>query len=82
MALKLCVEQLYDLSYVAYNSDEFDGAPDAGPQMVGYGKTAEEAKAEFMDLWLEREAERDMKAALARAKVWDGMLDTLFGRKA
>jgi hypothetical protein len=29
--------------FTAYLPDEYDGAPDAGPQLVGHGKTRAEA---------------------------------------
>jgi hypothetical protein len=66
--------------YATYNESEYDGAPDAGAQMIGYGPTEADARADFMDLWLERESERDVKRAVQLAKVWDGFLDRLFSR--
>lgn len=66
--------------YYCINDDEYDGAPDAGPQMIGYGPTAEAAKADFMDKWMERESERDCARAVKFAKTFDGILNKLFGR--
>ena len=65
--------------YAVYDADEYDGAPDAGAQLVGYGATPEEAKADFMDKRLERESERDVNRAIRHAKVWDSFLERLFG---
>lgn len=67
--------------WACYNSDEYDGAPDAGAQMVGYGPTEEAAKADFMDQWLEREADRDMKNAAKHAAHWDAFFEKLLGMK-
>lgn len=33
--------------WCTYDADSYDGAEDAGPQAVGYGKTQEEAIADF-----------------------------------
>lgn len=77
--MKIRVDLQYDNSYAAYDENEYDGAPDAGPQLVGFGKTEEEAKADFMDQRMEREAERDCKRAIAQAKVWDQVMTKLFG---
>lgn len=68
--------------YVCINEDEYDGAPDAGPQMVGYGPTEEAAKADFMDQWLEREADRDIKQAAKHATYWDAFFERLLGMKS
>lgn len=83
MALKLRIEELpLGFGFRCINDNEYDGAEDAGPQMVGEGKTADEAKADFMDQWMERESERDCARAVKFAKVFDGFLDKLFGRGA
>jgi hypothetical protein len=80
--MKLRIEELpLGFGFRCINDNEYDGAEDAGPQMVGEGKTAEEAKADFMDQWMEREAERDMKAAVRQMRVWDSFLDQMFGSK-
>jgi hypothetical protein len=42
--------------FTCIDSDEYDGAPDAGPQLVGQGDTEEEAKEDFYDQRLERQA--------------------------
>jgi hypothetical protein len=78
--MKLRIEELpLGFGYRCINDSEYDGAEDAGPQMVGEGKTAEEAKADFMDQWLERESERDVSGALKQMRVWDSFLERLFG---
>ena len=58
--------------------DDYDGAPDAGLQLVGEGNTEQEAKDDYMRQWMEREADRDCKRAVQNMKVLDGMLDSLF----
>lgn len=77
--MKIRVEQQYDFSYAAYDANEYDGAPDAGPQLVGFGKTEEDAKADFMDQRMEREARRDAERAIKQAHVWDQVMTKLFG---
>lgn len=67
--------------YSCVDDNEYDGAPDAGPQLVGQGDTEEAAKQDFMDQWMERQADRDCRAALKHVKVIDKFLDSLFGRK-
>ena len=42
----------------AFDDDTYDGAPDAGPQIVGYGATAEEAIANYLQLVEEELADR------------------------
>ncbi len=56
---------------------EYDGAEDAGPQLIGQGDTQEDARRDFMDKWLAREAERDLKSAAEAGKVWDSMIRKL-----
>jgi hypothetical protein len=36
-------------AYCAYLPDEYDGAPDAGPQPTGWGKTKHEALRDLAD---------------------------------
>ena len=36
-----------DSAWAAYDTDTYDGAPDAGRQIVGYGATAEAALADY-----------------------------------
>jgi hypothetical protein len=80
--MKLSIEELpLGFGFRCINYDEYDGAEDAGPQMIGEGKTAEEAKADFMDQWMERESERDMQGALKQMRVWDSFMEQIFGRK-
>lgn len=38
-----------DFDWCAYDDDTFDGAADAGRQIVGYGKTEAEAIADFKE---------------------------------
>lgn len=49
--MKLFTEQVYDLSYVCIDLDRYDGAPDANAldAMQGFGKTAQEAEADYKD---------------------------------
>lgn len=61
------------------DSDEYDDATDAGPQLVGHGDTEEEAKEDFFDQRLERESKRDCRRAVDNVKVVDAMLNKLFG---
>jgi hypothetical protein len=68
-------------AFSCIDDNEYDGAPDAGPQLVGEGNTEEAAKQDFMDQWMERESDRDCKRAVQNMKVIDGFLDSLFGRK-
>lgn len=35
--------------WCTYDADSYDGAEDAGPQAVGYGKTLETSVADFHD---------------------------------
>jgi hypothetical protein len=39
--------------WAAYDDDTYDGAPDAGPQIVGTGATEAEAIADFEQQWEE-----------------------------
>ena len=80
--MKLRIEELpMGFGFRCINDDEYDGAEDAGPQMVGEGNTADEARADFLDQWMERECERDCKAAVKRAEVWDSVFRQIFGIK-
>lgn len=63
------------------DSSEYDGAPDAGAQLVGEGDTEEAARDDFMDQWMERESARDVKRAVDHVKVWDGVLEQIFQRE-
>jgi hypothetical protein len=80
--MKLSIELQYDNSYACIDTNEYDGAPDAGPQLIGRGKTEEEARADFFEQRMEREADRDMKRAQSQMKVWDDILGKLFGAKS
>ena len=44
--LRLNVRQIYDCSYMCID-DNYDGAPDAGQQIIGNGKTQIEALADY-----------------------------------
>jgi hypothetical protein len=43
--------------FCAYDADTYDGAPDAGPQIVGYGRTRAEAIMDFHFQWAEARGE-------------------------
>lgn len=81
--MKLRVEFCYlapdSERYTCINDSEYDGAEDAGHQMVGYGPTAEAARADFMEQWMERECERDCARAVKFAQTWDMFLMRIFG---
>lgn len=77
---KITTDKLCDGSWVCYDADQYDGAPDAGPQDVGYGNTEEESRIAFYEGRAEREATRDCNRAIANTKVIDGMLGKLFDR--
>lgn len=36
-----------DMQWMAYDDDHYDGAPDAGPQIVGYGATGDQAEEAY-----------------------------------
>jgi hypothetical protein len=40
--------------WAVYDDDTYDGAPDAGPQIVGYGATPEAAMLDFQEQLAER----------------------------
>lgn len=40
--------------WMCYDDNTYDGAPDAGPQAVGWGRTEEEATADFWEQWKEQ----------------------------
>ena len=80
--MKLRIEELpLGFGFRCIDDNTYDGAPDAGPQMVGEGKTPEAAKMDFWDQWMERECDRDMKAAMKRADVLDSVIQQLFGSR-
>ena len=47
--------------WCAYDDDTYDGAPDAGPQIVGHGATEKEAVEDFMEQWNEKEGVYDVQ---------------------
>jgi hypothetical protein len=65
--------------YATYDLSEYDGAPDAGPQLVGVGPTPEAARQDFWEQYVDRESERDVNRALKQMKVWDSFLDQIIG---
>jgi len=67
--------------WMAYDEDTYDGAEDSHP-IVGWGATEEAAKSDFMEQWMEHEAERDMKQAVRQVKVWDSIFDRIFGKQS
>jgi hypothetical protein len=78
--MKLRIEELpLGFGFRCIDDNTYDGAPDAGPQMVGEGMTAEAARQDFWDQWLERESERDVNRALKQMKVWDSFFDQIIG---
>lgn len=78
--MKLRIEELpYGFGFRCIDDNEYDGAPDAGPQLIGEGMTAEAAKADFVDRWMERESERDTNAALKQMRVWDSFFEQIVG---
>jgi hypothetical protein len=81
MKLRITFDYLAPLAerYTVIDDSEYDGAPDAGAQLVGNGATEEAAKADFMDQWLEREAERDLKNAAKHMQFWDSFFSKLLG---
>ena len=48
------------------------------PSVTGTGDTAEAAKDDFMEQWLQREVNRDIDNALTHAQSWDVMIRKLF----
>lgn len=80
--MKLCYQHnAFGPKVHCIDENEYAGAPDAGPQLIGQGDTEENARADFMDRWIEREATRDMKNAVNFAKSWDSMIEKLLGVK-
>lgn len=83
--MKIRTEHVYppipsrSTDWCAYDEDTYDGAEDSHP-IVGWGPTQAAARADFMDLWLQHEAEREMKAAAKSAQVWDSIFDRLLGK--
>lgn len=45
--MNIITERLYDETWLAYDEDTYDGAPDAAPNPMGWGKTEEEAEADL-----------------------------------
>ncbi len=79
--MKLRIEELpLGFGFRCLDDDTYDGAPDAGPQMVGEGETAEEARQDFWEQWIERESEREVNAAVKQMKVWDAFFEQIVRR--
>lgn len=72
----------HPLGFQVIDDNEFDGASDAGPQLVGEGSTPDAARRDFMDKWLEREVARDCQRGVGFAQSWDSMIGKLFGRQS
>ena len=68
---------------ISHNGFEWtciDDATYGGPgDIIGTGNTQEEAKRDFWEQWLNREAMRDIKRAKSAMESWDGMLRKLCG---
>ncbi len=77
MKLRITCTNPFGPKFTCIDDNEYDGAPDAGPQLIGLGETQEEARADFMDQWVTRESERDLKNAVEAGKVWDDMMRKL-----
>lgn len=39
----------YGEGYAVYNVDTYDGAPDAGVQIIGFGNSEDEARADYFE---------------------------------
>lgn len=56
-----------DFDWAAYDDNTYDGAPDAGPQCVGYGPTEEAAIADFKEQWAEKHGDAKTAGPLRKA---------------
>jgi len=63
------------------DDNEYDGAEDAGTQLIGTGDTEEAAKKDFMDQWVARECDRDIHNAVEVGQSWDRLIAGLLGVK-
>ena len=59
------------------DDDTYDGAPDAGPQLIGQGETEQEAKDDLLGQWIAKQVDNDLKAAAPALKSWDDMMRRL-----
>lgn len=61
--MKLETHQLSGFNtWTAYDADRYDGAPDAGPQIVGNGATEREAISDLLEcVWNDRDLLADME---------------------
>jgi hypothetical protein len=78
MMSKITTEKLCDGTFTCYDQDQYDGAPDAGPQDIGYGKTEEEARQAFFEGKAQRESVRDCTDAQRRLDFVTGNLSKYF----
>ncbi len=79
--MKLRIEELpLGFGFRCLDDDTYDGAPDAGPQTVGEGMTAEEARQDFWDQWLEHESERAVSVAKKEVEFWDAFFEQIVRR--
>jgi len=73
--MKIHTEHVYppipirSFDWCAYDDDTYDGAPDAGPQCVGYGATEAEAIADFREQWEEKYGEEEEEDATIRNRT-------------
>lgn len=61
------------------DENEYDGAPDAGPQLIGEGDTEEQAKGDFFEQWLNRVAMQDIKRGASASDSWDKIMRQVMG---
>lgn len=61
------------------DESEYDGSPES---LMGQGDTEEEAKRDFWQLWLNREAMRDIKRGAPASQSWDSMMRRLTGMQS
>lgn len=66
--------------WCAWDEDTYDGAEDSNC-VVGWGATEEEARKDFMELWQDREEQRELDRAQKAMKVWDDVFDRLLGAR-
>jgi len=67
--------------WCAYDEDTYDGADDSHP-VVGWGATEAEARADFLQIWQDREEQRELDRAGKAVKVWDDVFNRLLGERS
>lgn len=67
-----------NFDWSAVDDSTYDGSEGS---LIGYGATEQEAREDLVRQVLEDEMDRDCKRALSAMRVWDGVLDKLFGHK-